>query len=79
MTGDLRALAVEHVEGARRDYPELRDVDPEVFVGIVVAWLQPLPEARPWLRQRRWQTRPGEPVWVGGVVGLHLPAPRGPA
>ncbi len=74
---DLRAVAARHVAHARERYPELRAVDPEVFVGIVVAWLQPLPEARPWLRQRRWQTRPGEPVWVGGQVGLHVPAPRG--
>ncbi len=73
---DLRAVAARHVAHARERYPELRAVDPEVFVGIVVAWLQPLPEARPWLRQRRWQTRPGEPVWVGGAVGLHIPRAR---
>ncbi len=67
---DLRARAVEHVERARRDYPELRDVDPEVFVGIVVAWLQPLPSDRLWL-SRRWASRRDECVWVGGVIGLH--------
>ncbi len=40
---DLRAVAARHVAHARERYPELRAVDPEVFVGIVVAWLQPLP------------------------------------
>ncbi len=75
MSADLRAQAVEHVEHARRDYPELRDVDPEVFIGIVESYLRPLNPDRPWTH-RRWQAGRGSASWVGGRVGLHVPRQR---
>ncbi len=68
---DLRAVAARHVARARERYPELRDVDPEAFVAIVVAWLTPLRD-RAW-HWTRYTNRRGEPVWVGGAVGLHVP------
>ncbi len=74
----LRALAVEHVARVRERCPWVRAVDPEVHVACVVAWLQPLPADRPWTR-RQWAAARGEPTWAGGVVGLHVPAPRMPA
>ncbi len=78
MNADVHAQAVAHVEHALRDYPSLRGVDPAMYVGIVLSWLQPIRPDRPWTHLR-WQAPRGEPVWVGGVVGLHVPAPRVPA
>ncbi len=64
------ALAMAHVRRVRQRCPWARAVDPDVHVGIVLAWLQPLPADRPFRRPAApW--RRGEPVWVGGVVGVH--------
>ncbi len=71
---DLRAVAARHVAHARERYPELRDVDPEAFVAIVVAWLTPLGD-RAW-HWTRYTNRRGELVWVGGAVRLHVPRAR---
>ncbi len=71
----LHALAVEHVARVRERCPQFTAVDAEAFVGIVIAHLTPLPPERPWL-SRRWQGPSGEAVWVGGVVGLHVPRVR---
>ncbi len=72
-----------HVEAGQADAasvvvartPGFASVDEAVFVPIVVAWLTPLSPDRGWSR-RRWQTPRGEATWVGGAVGLHVPAPR---
>ncbi len=74
MNADLHDQAVAHVEHARRTYPQLRAIDPAVYIGIVLAHLAPLPADRPWTR-RQWEARRGEPAWVEGY-GLHLPRPR---
>ncbi len=75
MSADLRARALEHVEHARRDYPSLRDVDLEVFVAAVERHLEPLAPDRPF-RRPRLRGRRGEPSWIGGAVGLHVPRAR---
>ncbi len=49
-------------------------MDPEAFVAIVVAWLTPLGD-RAW-HWTRYTNHRGEPVWVGGAVGLHVPRVR---
>ncbi len=72
---DLHRQAVEHVDRALREYPSLSGVDRECFVGIVEQHLQPLDPNRPLTRRRRATPR-SVPVWVGGLIGLHLPQPR---
>ncbi len=68
-------LAVAHVDRALTRYSWLSAVDREMYVGIVEQWLQPLPPDRPWTHRRLHAPR-GEASWVGGRVGMHLPAPR---
>ncbi len=75
---ELRARAVEHVEGVRQRSPEFAHVDEAAFVAVVISHLTPLPPDRPRMR-RRWQAPSGEPTWIGGVVGPHVPVPRGPS
>ncbi len=72
MSDELRNRAREHVRHVLRATPELRDVDVAAFVALVVAHLQPLAPDRPF-RRPALRCRRDEPVWVGGVVGLHHP------
>ncbi len=74
----LLALAVEHVRRVRERCSAARAVDPEGHAALVAQHLVPLAPDRPW-RHRRWQGRRGDAAWVGGQIGLHLPAPRGAA
>ncbi len=71
----LHRQAVEHVARALRTYPWLSSVDPDCYVAVVEQHLQPLDPDRDWSRRQR-QAPPGEPVWVGGAVGLHVPRAR---
>ncbi len=72
---DLLDFARAHVARVRKRCPGALPIDIDVWVGAVLAHLAPLPADRPWLR-RRWQAPRGEASWVGGRVGLHLPAAR---
>ncbi len=74
MSDELRTRAREHVRHVLRDTPGLRDVDEAAFVALV-AHLQPLASERPF-RRPAVRCRRGEPVWVGGAVGLHIPRAR---
>ncbi len=73
LDADLHRSATEHVQRVRERCPQLAAVNGATFVAVVVAHLTALPADRPW---RRWQPRRGEPAWVGGQVGLHVPATR---
>ncbi len=75
MSDELHIRAREHVRRVLRDTPEVRDVDGAAFVAFVVAHLQPLAPDRPF-RRPAVPCRRGEPVWVGGAVGLHVPPVR---
>ncbi len=72
---DLLEFARAHVARVRERCPWVRAIDPEVHVACVVAWLQPLPADRHWLR-RRWTAPRGDATWCGGAVGLVLPRQR---
>ncbi len=72
---ELRVLALEHVERVCQRSPELAHVNKAAFVAAVISHWTPLPADRPWL-SRRWQARRGEPSWVGGCVGVHVPSAR---
>ncbi len=67
---DLFAFAAAHVRRVRQRCPQARAVDPAVHVAAVVAHLRPLPTGRPFRRPAVRCPR-GEPVWIGGAVGLH--------
>ncbi len=75
---ELFEFAAAHVDRALTRYPSLRGVDRAMYVGIVEQWMQPLNPGRLWLH-RQWAAPRGEASWCGGVVGLHVPAPRGAA
>ncbi len=73
---ELRALAVAHVARVRARCPQFASVDEGAQLGVVERHLAPLPADRAWTTRRRWQAPRGEPTWLGGAVGLHVPRAR---
>ncbi len=74
----LLDFARAHVARVQARCPQHLLVDEAVWIAAVLVHLAPLDPDRDWSR-RRWQASRGEATWLGGVVGMHLPAPRGPA
>ncbi len=72
---ELLTPAEAHVRRVRRWCPQARAVDPAAHLAAVVEHLRPLPADRAFPRPTL-RCRGGEPSWIGGTVGLHVPRVR---